>query len=81
MSKDPGYVAPGAIDWLLLERAGVQSGPTGGSILAQTTFIQRVNTSGGVAPATGCSDISQVGTLALVPDQPTISSTDSSRDK
>lgn len=80
-SKDPNYVAPGAIDWLLLERAGVQFGPAGGSILAQTTFIQRVNTSGGVAPATGCSDISQVGTLALVPYSTDYFFYRSSRDK
>ena len=66
-SSDPGYVERGAIDWLLVESAGVQLGPTGGNILAQTTFIHRLNTSGGVAPATGCSDVSQVGTVALVP--------------
>lgn len=66
-SKDPGYVEPGAIDWLLVERAGAQLGPTGGNILAQTTFIHRLNTSGGIAPATGCSEVTQVGTLALVP--------------
>ena len=80
-SKNPDYVAPGAIDWLLLERAGAQFGPTGGSILTQTTFIQRVNTSGGVAPTTGCSDISHVGTLALVPYSTDYVFYRSSRDK
>lgn len=64
---DPNYVAPGAIPWLLLEKAGTQRGPTGGSILAQTTYIQRLNTSGGVMPATGCSEVSNVGTTAMVP--------------
>jgi hypothetical protein len=65
-STDPNFVAPGAIPWLLLEAAGAQQGPTGGSALSQTTFIQRVNTSGGVAPAAGC-DGSVHGKIALVP--------------
>jgi hypothetical protein len=54
-SSDPAYVAPGAIPWLLLEVAGTQRGPMGGSTLSQTTFIQRVNTSGGVMPTTPCA--------------------------
>ena len=66
-SSDPNIVAPGAIAWLLLEVAGVDRGPTGGVVLAETTFIHRLNTSGGIAPSTGCSDVSQIGTLALVP--------------
>ena len=66
-SSDPSVVESGAIDWLLVEAAGVAVGPIGGGVLAQTTFIHRLNTSGGIAPATGCSDVSQVGTLALVP--------------
>jgi hypothetical protein len=66
-SSDPNYVAPGAIPWLLLERAGVAVGPAGGGIMAQTTFIQRVNTAGGVAPSTGCSDDDHIGTVVLVP--------------
>jgi len=66
-STDSNYVAPGAIPWLKLEAAGVADGPTGGALLARTTFIHRVNTQGGVAPATGCSDAAQIGTLALVP--------------
>ena len=61
------YVAPGAIPWLRLVKAGKEFGPDGGSILAQTTFIQRVNTSGGVAPATGCTQVSQIGVMVLVP--------------
>lgn len=67
MSNDPAYVAAGAIPWLLLETAVAAAGHEGGLALADTTFIQRVATSGGVAPATGCSDPGQVGTLALVP--------------
>ena len=31
---------------------GSQQGPTGGKVLTQTTFIQRLNTNGGSAPAT-----------------------------
>ena len=66
-STDPNYVAPGAIPWLLLETAGVANGPTNGALMTQTTFIHRVNTAGGIAPAAGCSQASEVGALALVP--------------
>ena len=66
-SNDSNFVAPGAIDWLLVEAAGSEGGPIGGGILAHTTFIHRVNTSGGTAPLVGCSDVGQIGTLALVP--------------
>jgi hypothetical protein len=66
-SNDPNYVEAGAIPWLLLKRAGTEAGPSGGSVLTQTTYIQRLNTSGGRAPATGCSLSSEVGALALVP--------------
>lgn len=66
-SIDPAYVEPGAIPWLLLEAAATSVGPLGGSALARTTFIQRVNTSGGLAPASGCTDASHIGTQALVP--------------
>ena len=66
-STDPIYVAPGAIPWLLLEAAGIEFGPDGGGFLAQTAFIQRVNTSGGLAPATGCTDDDEIGRIALVP--------------
>jgi hypothetical protein len=66
-SSDPAYVAPGAIPWLLLESAGAAIGPTNGALLAQTTFIHRVNTAGGIAPLTGCTQSSEVGAVALVP--------------
>jgi hypothetical protein len=66
-STDPAFVAPGAIPWLLLQIVGAQDGPTGGSLLSETTYIHRVNTSGGVAPSTGCSAPANVGALALVP--------------
>jgi hypothetical protein len=66
-SSDPNFVEAGAIPWLRLERVGKELGPTGGSILAQTTFIHRLNTSGGSKPATGCTQTSQIGTLKFVP--------------
>ena len=66
-SSDPNFVAPGAIPWLLLQVVGAQDGPTGGDKLLETTFIQRLNTSGGVAPLTGCTQSTDVGKMALVP--------------
>jgi hypothetical protein len=57
----------GAIDCLLLQVIGSDEGPTGGRLLTKTTFIQRLNTNGGSAPATGCSVASDVGKQALVP--------------
>lgn len=53
-STDANFVEPGAIPWLLLKVMGAQAGPTAGDTLTQTIFIQRVNTVGGIAPATGC---------------------------
>jgi uncharacterized protein DUF3455 len=52
----------GAIPWLLLTAKSV--GPAGS--FSKVTSIQRVNTVGGVAPKTGCSQ-STVGTTARVP--------------
>ena len=60
-------VNPDAIAWVLLEMAGVQAGPTGGRTLAVTTFVQRLNTVGGLAPATGCDIPTDVGNKAFVP--------------
>jgi hypothetical protein len=64
---DPSVVGAGTIPWLLLARAGARRGPTGGGLLAQTTWIQRINTSGGVAPSTGCTQPTDAGAVALVP--------------
>jgi hypothetical protein len=58
-------VAPDAIAWLKLPMAGVQEGPTGGDRLTKTTFIQRVNTTGGLAPSDGCSGPENVGAKAF----------------
>src|SRR3984893_8969304 len=56
-------VEPGAIPWYLLQVVGAQDGPTGGDELSETTYIQRLNTVGGLAPTTPCT----VGAIALVP--------------
>jgi hypothetical protein len=66
-STDPNYVAPGAIPWLLLEKVGTAEGPIGGTLLAQTTFIHRVDTDGGIAPLAGCDTAANLGAIALVP--------------
>jgi Protein of unknown function (DUF3455) len=66
-SSDSNFVASGAIPWLLLQVVGAQPGPTGGDRLTETTFIQRVHTSGGVAPSTGCVELTDVGQRAFVP--------------
>ena len=40
-----------AIPWLRLSRASTSAGPADGNQLVDTTFIQRINTRGGLAPA------------------------------
>jgi hypothetical protein len=57
----------GAIDCLLLQVIGSEPGPAGGKSLTKTTFIQRLNTKGGSAPADGCSTSADVGKQTLVP--------------
>ena len=66
-STDPAFVRPGAVAWLLLDVVGTQEGPSGGDTLTVTTQIQRLNTSGGVAPSTDCSVSTDVGKRAFVP--------------
>ena len=66
-SNDPAFVEPGAIPWLLVTIIGRQDGPTGGDRLSATTFIQRLNTSGGLAPSTGCTSPEDIGKTAFVP--------------
>ena len=63
----PATVTRDAIPWLLLPMAGTQGRPTGGDILTATTFIQRLNTQGGLAPSSGCSGLADVGAKAFVP--------------
>ncbi|MCU1299134.1 MAG: hypothetical protein JWO91_3412 [Acidobacteriaceae bacterium] len=57
----------GAIPCLLLQSIGSQQGPTRGKFMTQITFIQRLNTKGGSAPAIGCAVPSDVGKQTLVP--------------
>jgi hypothetical protein len=64
---DPGFVAPDAIAWLLLSQAGVLEGVGGGNTLSVATFVQRVNTVGGLAPSTGCNSPADIGHTAFVP--------------
>jgi hypothetical protein len=66
-SSDPKFVEREAIPWLLLEVVGDQHGPTGGARLTRTLFIQRLNTSGGIAPLSGCAASTDIGNRALVP--------------
>jgi hypothetical protein len=53
----------GSIQCLLLQSVGNKKGPTGGNLLANVTFIQRLNTAGGAVPTTACA----VGQTQLVP--------------
>jgi hypothetical protein len=56
---------PNAIPWLLLQTVSTTPGNGGGTTLVPTTYIQRINTTGGVAPATGC-DGAHVGATRSV---------------
>jgi len=49
VARDPGPT-PSAIPWLLLRAKSV----SGKGIFAKVQYIQRLNTVGGLAPATGC---------------------------
>lgn len=66
-TTDPGFVDKDAIAWVLLAVVGAQEGPTGGGKLTDTTFIQRLNTVGGLAPSTGCASPADIGTEAFMP--------------
>jgi len=66
-STDSAFVEAGAIPWLLLQAKGVREGTRAPSELAETTYIQRLRTRGGVAPSSGCTVASEVGALAFVP--------------
>ena len=61
----PAPVA-GTIPWLLLSAAANAAGPFG-STLADVTFIQRINTTGGVAPAAATCNAASAGKVAEVP--------------
>ena len=66
-SSDAAFVKPGAVAWLKVTVVGNEEGPSGGDRLTETTFIQRLNTIGGLAPATGCTSLSDVGKEAFMP--------------
>jgi len=66
-STDSAFVAGDAIPWLLLRVVGAADGTTLGGVLSATTFVQRVNTRGGLVPAAGCKRSADVGVKALVP--------------
>jgi hypothetical protein len=62
--KDAKYTPdPTAIPWLLLKVIGKAVGPTGGDKMIVTTYIQRINTTGGLIPTRTCDP----GDKALVP--------------
>jgi hypothetical protein len=65
--SDPSCPNARSIACLLLQVIGSEQGPAGGRLLTKTTFIQRLNTSGGSAPATGCLAAGEAGKQALVP--------------
>jgi len=65
--NDPSCPNAGSIPCLLLQSIGSLPGPTGGTFLSRTTFIQRLNMHGGAAPTLGCSSSDDVGNQALVP--------------
>ena len=66
-STDAQFVAKDAVAWLRVKILGAEAGPTGGDKLAQTTFVQRLNTQGGLAPSTGCASLDDLGNKAFVP--------------
>jgi hypothetical protein len=66
-STNSDFVAQGAIAWLLLQPVALQGGTAGGAGLAATTFVQRLNTTGGMAPKTGCGQPADVGNEVFVP--------------
>jgi hypothetical protein len=66
-ATDPDFVARDAIAWVLLSQAGVLEGSGNGDNLAAATFVQRVNTVGGLAPSIGCNSPADIGKTAFVP--------------
>lgn len=68
-SRDYHYVAPDAIPWLLLKIVETRPGLMNGvGRLEKASYIQRINTSGGMPPVdNSCDRSSDVGKKALVP--------------
>jgi hypothetical protein len=74
MAKDGSFVVAhnavphpvtGAIPWLRLQAKATGAGPYGDK-LAKTTYIQRINTTGGVAPDAATCDATTAGTQAEI---------------
>jgi hypothetical protein len=59
-------VSPTAIAWLLLSTTATPA-PQGGGLLADATFVQRLFTVGGLAPAASTCNTATVGARAEVP--------------
>ena len=66
-SLDANFVRKDSVAWLKLKASGSDVGPTGGDRLTKTTFIQRLNTVGGLAPASGCSTFEDLNRRVHVP--------------
>jgi hypothetical protein len=66
-SDDPQFVSLDAVKWLRLRVVGSQEGTSSRDRLPKTTYIQRVNTAAGVAPAAECAAVGDVGKTKLVP--------------
>jgi hypothetical protein len=62
---DTSIVDAGAIPWLLLKVVGTRSGMDGSGGLSQATYIQRLHTSGGIAPLSGCAAATDIGHMAF----------------
>jgi hypothetical protein len=52
---------------LLLHVEGSEPGRSGRGRLAETTYIQRINTSGGTPSAAGCYEVAHIGARQLAP--------------
>ena len=65
--SDPSCPNSGAIACLLLQSIGSEKGPTGGKVMTNVTFVQRLNTKGGSAPTDGCDTSADVGKQTLQP--------------
>jgi hypothetical protein len=65
--SDPVCQNDASIPCLLLQSIGSAPGPSGGNSMTRTTYVQRLNTRGGVAPADGCAAAEDVGKQVLVP--------------
>jgi hypothetical protein len=66
LAKPPVTVDPKAIPWLLLSAKSTTAGKFGNR-LTKTTFIQRLNTRGGLAPAASTCTAATAGSQKQVP--------------